>query len=150
MENIYHNKINNYLSKLDTIDLSNPINVLEWFYEVRNANIMFGTYEVSNYVYNKIINCGYDDTITNTMEYQTYYTLIEKTNLDISVLAKNIISLILVNLRENKPIDLATISFISIFNEKYNSSNIYKLMMEELHNNIGNRITYNIIKDNKF
>lgn len=148
--NIYQNRINAYLQELDNVQINDPLCVLEWFYKVIDANIMFETNEVSSYVYNKLKSSGYRETIDAVDEAKTYYTLMKGNLIDDISLSRNIISLILSKLKESKSLDLALISFVVVFNEKYNKESILKFMMEKLHKNIGNRVVFYIINNNEF
>lgn len=148
--NIYQNRINLYISELDRVDLTNPLAVLEWFYKVCDASIMFELSEVSDLIYRKVSSNGYREVISDEEEAKTYYSLINARMMNMDDLANNIIALILRNLKEHKTLDLTILSFIKIFNEKFNSESIFNLMMEKLKNNIGSRVVVNVVSNNEF
>lgn len=149
-KNIYQNRINLYINELDKVDLANPLVVLEWFYKVSDASIMFQISEVSNLIYSKLINNGYREVLSSEEEAKTYYSLINARMINLDDLARNIIALILKSIKEHKSIDLTVQSFIKIFNEKFNAEDIFSLMMERLKNNIGTRIVATIVVNNEF
>lgn len=149
-KNIYQNRINLYISELDKVDLTNPLVVLEWFYKVSDASIMFQISEVSDLIYTKLINNGYREVLSSEEEAKTYYSLINARMINLDDLARNIIALILKSIKEHKSIDLTVQSFIKIFNEKFNAEDIFSLMMERLKNNIGTRIVATIVVNNEF
>ncbi len=150
MKNIYQNRINLYINELDNVDLTNPLFVLEWFYKVADASIMFDLPEVSDIVYQKLIKNGYKEIITDEEEARTYYSLTTMRMMNMDDLAKNIISLILKRLKEHKSLDLSIMSFVNIFSEKFNSESVFRLMMDRLKSNIGSRVVVNVIIDNDF
>lgn len=149
-KNIYQNRINLYINELDKVDLANPLFVLEWFYKVSDASIMFQISEVSDLIYTKLINNGYREVLSSEEEAKTYYSLINARMINLDDLARNIIALILKSIKEHKSIDLTVQSFIKIFNEKFNAEDIFSLMMERLKNNIGTRIVATIVVNNEF
>ena len=149
-KNIYQNRINLYINELDKVDLTNPLVVLEWFYKVSDASIMFQISEVSDLIYTKLINNGYREVLSSEEEAKTYYSLINARMINLDDLARNIIALILKSIKEHKSIDLTVQSFIKIFNEKFNAEDIFSLMMERLKNNIGTRIVATIVVNNEF
>lgn len=149
-KNIYQNRINLYINELDKVDLTNPLVVLEWFYKVSDASIMFQISEVSDLIYTKLINNGYREVLSSEEEAKTYYSLINARMINLDDLARNIIALILKSIKEHKSIDLTVQSFIKIFNEKFNAEDIFNLMMERLKNNIGTRIVATIVVNNEF
>lgn len=149
-KNIYQNRINLYINELDKVDLANPLVVLEWFYKVSDASIMFQISEVSDLIYTKLINNGYREVLSSEEEAKTYYSLINARMINLDDLARNIIALILKSIKEHKSIDLTVQSFIKIFNEKFNAEDIFSLMMERLKNNIGTRIVATIVVNNEF
>lgn len=149
-KNIYQNRINLYINELDKVDLANPLVVLEWFYKVSDASIMFQISEVSDLIYTKLINNGYREVLSSEEEAKTYYSLINARMINLDDLARNIIALILKSIKEHKSIDLTVQSFIKIFNEKFNAEDIFNLMMERLKNNIGTRIVATIVVNNEF
>lgn len=149
-KNIYQNRINLYINELDKVDLANPLVVLEWFYKVSDASIMFQISEVSDLIYTKLINNGYGEVLSSEEEAKTYYSLINARMINLDDLARNIIALILKSIKEHKSIDLTVQSFIKIFNEKFNAEDIFNLMMERLKNNIGTRIVATIVVNNEF
>lgn len=148
--NIYQNRINLYISELDKVDLTNSLSILEWFYKVSDASIMFEINEVSDLVYNKLVNNGHKEIISDEEEAKTYYSLINARILNMDDLARNIIALILKHLKEHKTLDLTILSFIKIFNEKFNSELVFSLMMEKLRNSIGTRVVVNVVSNNEF
>lgn len=148
--NIYQNRINLYISELDKVDLTNPLSILEWFYKVSDASIMFEITEVSDLVYKKLINNGYKEVISDEDEAKTYYSLINARMMNMDDLANNIIALILKSLKEHKNLDLTILSFIKIFNEQFNSEVVFSLMMEKLKNNLGSRVVVNLVTNNEF
>lgn len=148
--NIYQNRINLYIRELDKVDLTNPLSVLEWFYKVSDASIMFEITEVSDLVYKKLINNGYKEVISDEDEAKTYYSLINARMMNMDDLANNIIALILKSLKEHKNLDLTILSFIKIFNEQFNSEVVFSLMMEKLKNNLGSRVVVNLVTNNEF
>lgn len=148
--NIYQNRINLYISELDKVDLTNPLSILEWFYKVSDASIMFEITEVSDLVYKKLINNGYREVISDEEEAKTYYSLINARMMNMDDLANNIIALILKSLKEHKNLDLTILSFIKIFNEQFNSEVVFSLMMEKLKNNLGSRVVVNLVTNNEF
>lgn len=148
--NIYQNRINLYISELDKVDLTNPLSVLEWFYKVSDASIMFEITEVSDLVYKKLISNGYREVISDEEEAKTYYSLINARMMNMDDLANNIIALILKSLKEHKNLDLTILSFIKIFNEQFNSEVVFSLMMEKLKNNLGSRVVVNLVTNNEF
>lgn len=148
--NIYQNRINLYISELDKVDLTNPLLVLEWFYKVSDASIMFEITEVSDLVYKKLISNGYREVISDEEEAKTYYSLINARMMNMDDLANNIIALILKSLKEHKNLDLTILSFIKIFNEQFNSEVVFNLMMEKLKNNLGSRVVINLVSNNEF
>lgn len=148
--NIYQNRINLYIRELDKVDLTNPLSVLEWFYKVSDASIMFEITEVSDLVYKKIISNGYREVISDEEEAKTYYSLINARMMNMDDLANNIIALILKSLKEHKNLDLTILSFIKIFNEQFNSEVVFSLMMEKLKNNLGSRVVVNLVTNNEF
>lgn len=149
-KNIYQNRINLYINELDKVYLTNPLVVLEWFYKVSDASIMFQISEVSDLIYTKLINNGYREVLSSEEEAKTYYSLINARMINLDDLARNIIALILKSIKEHKSIDLTVQSFIKIFNEKFNAEDIFNLMMERLKNNIGTRIVATIVVNNEF
>ena len=149
-KNIYQNRINLYISELDKVDLTNPLVVLEWFCKIRDAFVMFELTEVSDLVYNKLISQGYREVISNEEEIKTYYSLVNSRMMNMDDLSRNIIALILKQLKEHKALDLTITSFINMFNEKFNTEDIFNLMMERLKNNIGIRIVATIVVNNEF
>lgn len=148
--NIYQNRINLYISELDKVDLTNPLSILEWFYKVSDASIMFEITEVSDLIYKKLINNGYKEVISDEDEAKTYYSLINARMINMDDLANNIIALILKSLKEHKNLDLTILSFIKIFNEQFNSEVVFSLMMEKLKNNLGSRVVVNLVTNNEF
>lgn len=148
--NIYQNRINLYIRELDKVDLTNPLSVLEWFYKVSDASIMFEITEVSDLVYKKLISNGYREVISDEEEAKTYYSLINARMMNMDDLANNIIALILKSLKEHKNLDLTILSFIKIFNEQFNSEVVFSLMMEKLKNNLGSRVVVNLVTNNEF
>lgn len=148
--NIYQNRINLYISELDKVDLTNPLSILEWFYKVSDASIMFEITEVSDLVYKRLISNGYKEVISDEEEAKTYYSLINARMMNMDDLANNIIALILKSLKEHKNLDLTILSFIKIFNEQFNSEVVFSLMMEKLKNNIGSRVVVNLVTNNEF
>lgn len=148
--NIYQNRINLYISELDKVDLTNPLSILEWFYKVSDASIMFEITEVSDLVYKKLISNGYREVISDEEEAKTYYSLINARMMNMDDLANNIIALILKSLKEHKNLDLTILSFIKIFNEQFNSEVVFSLMMEKLKNNLGSRVVVNLVTNNEF
>lgn len=148
--NIYQNRINLYISELDKVDLTNSLSILEWFYKVSDASIMFEITEVSDLVYKKLISNGYREVISDEEEAKTYYSLINARMMNMDDLANNIIALILKSLKEHKNLDLTILSFIKIFNEQFNSEVVFSLMMEKLKNNIGSRVVVNLVTNNEF
>lgn len=148
--NIYQNRINLYIRELDKVDLTNPLSILEWFYKVSDASIMFEITEVSDLVYKKLISNGYREVISDEEEAKTYYSLINARMMNMDDLANNIIALILKSLKEHKNLDLTILSFIKIFNEQFNSEVVFSLMMEKLKNNLGSRVVVNLVTNNEF
>lgn len=148
--NIYQNRINLYIRELDKVDLTNPLSILEWFYKVSDASIMFEITEVSDLVCKKLISNGYREVISDEEEAKTYYSLINARMMNMDDLANNIIALILKSLKEHKNLDLTILSFIKIFNEQFNSEVVFSLMMEKLKNNLGSRVVVNLVTNNEF
>lgn len=148
--NIYQNRINLYINELDKLDLTNPLVILEWFYKISDAFVMFELPEVSDLVYQKLSSSGYVGVISDEEEAKTYYSLIESRMINMDDLARNIISLVLKRLKNHQVFDLTIISFINIFNEKFNNEAVFRLMMQRLRSNIGSRVVVNVITNNDF
>lgn len=149
--NIYRNKINSYLLQLNEANIQDASSVLMWFYRIKDANIMFETYEVSDYVYNRLRNNGYDE-IHESEEEKGVILLINGSseNVNKNTIARRIISVILRKLKKHESLDLALLSLVEMFNERFNRDVVFSYMMDRLHESVGLRVTFNAIRDGKF
>lgn len=148
---VYRNKINSYLLQLNEVDINDASSILMWFYRVKDANIMFETYEVSDSVYKRLTGSGYDETQRLEEEKEVIKLISGSSeNINKNILARQIISIILKKIRNHESLDLATISLVEMFNEIYNRDAIFSYMMERLHESVGLRVTFNIIRDGNY
>lgn len=149
--NVYRNKINSYLLQLNEVNINDASSILMWFYRTRDANVMFETYEVSDYVYNRLISAGYEE-IQKSEDMREVIKLINgnSENGNKNILARRIISIILMKIRHHESLDLSTISLVEMYNETYNKERAFSYMMERLHESIGLKVTFDVIRDGDF
>lgn len=147
---LFRKKFNSYLLEFDEIKDYNASNVLMWFYKFKDAIVMFDIGEISDFVYNRLKNSGYDEIHDINDERNILFSLNNEDEANKDVIARKILAIILRRLKEHNGLDLVIVSLIEIYNEKFNREIVLKYMMKSLHDSIGSRITFNAIKNGEF
>lgn len=146
----FRKKFNRYLLDFDEIATLTASNVLMWFYQIKDAVVMFEFGEISDFIYNRLKSHGYDEIHDIEEERSILFSLSNADDANKDEVARKVLAIILKRLKDHKGLDLAMISLIEMYNEKFNKVKIINHMMRSLRDNIGSRITFNAIKNGEF
>lgn len=135
-------------SSFATININNPIEVLEWFYD--NINIKTYSEEDSLNIYMYLKDNGYKPITSSSEELENYNIIMKnKSSINRIRVASTIISIIMNSLNKNNQLEITHTILIEMFNERFNKERTYKQMMSKLNDSIGKNVVFTYIHNNK-
>lgn len=134
------------ISKFETALENGTVSILEWFYNSINIKMIFEDESIADVIYNHLVGKNYKE-IDNPIEELECFKRLMKREIDDSAerIGNILISLIMKNLHDHKSMTPPLIQFIEIYNETYNQERTYATMMNNLHNAIGENVTFVVL-----
>lgn len=138
------------INKFETALLNGTVSILEWFYNSLNIKMIFEDESIADVLYKRLVTKGYKEIDNPIEELECFKRLMKRQADDSAERIGNIlISLIMNNLHNNKSMEPPLVQFIEIYNETYNQERTYATMMNNLHDSIGESVTFVAIINSK-